>query len=276
MGGAGEGVVGSEEKPFPYLTTGLKFDINEDITEGMGFYSYDSKGVEIEGADVPWLYTNGCFGLRKCEIPLIDDSFGEEAGRYTVRLGFASSSTRRIFDIKIQDRIVIEDLDILKETGEVNQAVVKEVKGIHVVNNLSLELIPEMTDPKVTQVPVINFIEVIREDTLGKAESIEEIRNIIAGEAQMMLVKAGREYDEKDFENALINYHTVLKGSRDKNLQLKAFEGMEKIASKKSLPVIKKYCQKLDPIMWNYEEPDQELVVAANRVYDAISGNYVK
>ena len=57
---------------------------------------------------------------------------------------------------------------------------------------------------------------------------------------------------------------------------MKALEGMEKIASNKSLPVIKKYCQKLDPIMWDYKEPDQELVDAADRVYTAIAGNVVK
>ncbi len=45
---------------------------------------------------------------------------------------------------------------------------------------------------------------------------------------------------------------------------------MENIAHEKSLPVIKKYCQDLDPIMWDYKEPDQEVVDAADRVYMAI------
>ena len=68
----------------------------------------------------------------------------------------------------------------------------------------------------------------------------------------------------------------VLKGSAIKEFKLKAHEGMGKIASNKSLPVIKKYCQKLDPIMWDYIEPDQELVDAADRVYIAIVNNLAK
>jgi len=52
--------------PRPEIETGLKFNINEDILDGIGFYSFDSKGVEIEGTDYSWLYTNGCAGFLKC------------------------------------------------------------------------------------------------------------------------------------------------------------------------------------------------------------------
>ena len=262
--------------PRPEIQTGLKFDINEDIPEGMGFYSYDSKGVEIEGTDYPWLFTNGCVGLRKCEIPLIDDLFAEEAGIYTIRIGFAAPSTRRMFDIKIQDNIVLENLDVLKEAGGVNNSVIKEFKGINVINKLSLELVPGKLNPEVSQASVINFIEVIREDTPGKSEPSEEIRIIYANEAKNMLENAGKEYDEKNLENALKTYHMVLKGSTTKEYKMKALEGMETIASVKSLPEIKKYCQKLDPIMWDYKEPDQELVDAADRIYTAITSNLAK
>ncbi len=58
--------------------------------------------------------------------------------------------------------------------------------------------------------------------------------------------------------------------------KMKALEGMETIASVQSLPEIKKYCQKLDPIMWDYKEPDQELVDAADRIYTAITSNLAK
>jgi len=259
--------------PRPDMELGIKLDLNEEILNGMGYYSYDSKGVDIEGTDYSWLFTNGCVGFLTCQIPLIDNLFGEEAGIFTIRLGFAAPSTNRKFDIKIQDNIVMENLNVLKEAGAVNNIVIKEFKGIHVVNNLSLELVPEITDSKVNQAPVISFIEVIREDTLRKSEVAEENRIIYASEAKKMLENAGKEYDEKDFENALNTYHMVLKGSAIKEFKMQALEGMERIASYKSLPVIKKYCQKLDPIMWDYKEPNQELVDAADRVYTAIVSN---
>jgi len=256
--------------PRPETPTGVKFDIHETILEGMGFYSYDSKGVEIEGADNPWLYTNGCFGLRKCEIPLINSSFGEEAGVYTVRLGFASPSTRRSFDIQIQDQLVMENLDILKEAGGVNKAVIKEFKGIAVEENLSVELIPAVSDPDMEQSPVINFIEVIREDTPAQPEPSEAVKVIYLTEAKKLLQEAEKARGMKKYEDALTKYHRVLEGGTAKEIKLKALEGMESIAHEKSLPVIKKYCQNLDPIMWDYKEPDQEVVEAADKVYMAI------
>ncbi|MFC2125744.1 malectin domain-containing carbohydrate-binding protein, partial [Bacteroidota bacterium] len=262
--------------PRPDMGLGLKLDLNEEIIAGMGYYSFDSKGVDIEGTDYSWLFTNGCVGFLTCQIPLINNLFGEEAGIFTIRLGFAAPSTNRNFDIKIQDNTVMENLDVLKESGGVNNVLIKEFKGINVVNNLLLELVPEITDPEVNQAPVINFIEVIREDTPGTSEPSEEDRIIYAGEAKKILVNAGIEYEDKDFENALNKYHMVLQGSTIKELKMNALEGMEKIASHKSLPVIKKYCQKLDPIMWDYKEPDQELLDAADRVYTAIASNLPK
>ena len=233
--------------PRPNTGTGLKFDIHENISDGMGFYSYDSKGVEIQGSDDPWLYTNGCFGLQKCEIPLIDDSFGEEPGIYTVRLGFASPSTQRVFDIKIQDRMVLEGLDILKEAGGVNHAVIREFKGVQVENNLSLELIPAIADADINQSPVINFIEVIREDIPKETDSSEKIKDIYLTEAKELLLEADKSCESKDVENALVKYHQVLEGSVSQKYKLRALEGMENLANEKSLPVIKKYCQNLDP-----------------------------
>lgn len=236
--------------PRPEMETGLKFDISEDILEGMGYYSYDSKGVKIDGTDYPWLFTNGCVGLQKCEIPLIDNLFGEEAGVYTIRLGFAAPSTHRVFDIKIQDNIVLEKLDVLKEAGDVNHAIIKEFKGIDVEDILSIELIPETFINEVSKAPVINFIEVIRED---------------APEKKSILVA----------DEALNKYHKILKESTGKGLKIKALEGMEAIASIKSLPEIKKYCKNPDPIMWDYKEPDLEVVDAAIKVFIAIANNLV-
>ena len=113
----------------------------------------------------------------------------------------------------------------------------------------------------------------IREDTPEKGGPSEEIKIIYAGEANKLLENADKEYDKKDFKNALNKYHIVLKGSTTKEFKMKALEGMEKIASSESLPVIKKYCRKPNPVMWDYKEPDQELVDAADRVYNAIVNN---
>jgi len=128
--------------PRPVSPAGLKFDIREEIMEGMGYYSYDSKNVTVQGTNDPWLFTNGCVGLMRCNIPLIDDLLGEDPGIYTVRLGFIPTSTSRNFSVRIQDNIVFDNLDILKEAGSLNKGIIKEIKGVAVENAVAIELVP--------------------------------------------------------------------------------------------------------------------------------------
>ena len=87
---------------------------------------------------------------------------------YTVRLGFNAlpedHAGQRVFDIKLQDKMVLESFDILEAAGKANRAVVKEFKGVRAESALVLELLPKSANPQMNQAPVINFIEVIRED----------------------------------------------------------------------------------------------------------------
>jgi len=212
-------------------------------------------------------------GLRKCEITLINDLFGEKEGTYTIRLGFVAPANRRKFDISIQDRVVLENLDVLKETGGANRALVKEFKGIPVQDILSLELIPEKPDPELSQAPVINFIEVIREDTPEKTKPYVERRVLSPDEATKILTQAIEEQGNNNFNEALEKYHTLLRSTASTNFKIRAFEGMGTIASMKSLPEIKRYCEKLNPVMWDYKEPDKEIIDAAVKVYISIANN---
>ena len=102
------------------------------------------------------------------QVPLIDAAAGQKAAVYTVRLGFnalpGDQAGRRIFDIKLQDKVVAESFDILETAGKVNRAVVKEFKGVRAESVLVLELLPKSANPQMNQAPIINFIEVIRED----------------------------------------------------------------------------------------------------------------
>jgi outer membrane protein assembly factor BamB len=152
---------------------GVKFDLQEKIIEGMGCFYQDYKGVEIDDTDKPWLYTCGYRGLLRCELPLIDDVNAPELGTYTVQLGFSAPEGdrrgQRIFDIKLQDKVVFENFDILKTAGKINKAVTKEFKGIDVKKTLTVELVPKKTDPEINQAPLINFIKVIREGSEAKA-----------------------------------------------------------------------------------------------------------
>ena len=160
---------------------GVKFDLRAKTLPGMGYFCHDFKGVEIAGTDKPWLFTSGCRGMLRCEVPLTDNAAGEKSAVYTVRLGFNAlpedREGRRVFDIKLQDKVMLESFDIIATAGYANRAVVKEFKGIEAGSAMVLELLARSANPNIDQAPIINFIDVVREDS-------RQVAGIPAGGAQ--------------------------------------------------------------------------------------------
>ena len=70
----------------------------------------------------------------------------------------------RVFDIKLQGRRVAKRLDIVKEAGGSGIALVKEFAGIKVKDDLTVEFASRFRDPERNQMPIINGIEIVRED----------------------------------------------------------------------------------------------------------------
>ena len=153
---------------FPHY--GVKFDLKEETLPDMGYFCNDFRNSSIKETDKPWLFTSGCLGLSRCEIPLIDMEKGQAPALYTVRCGFNAPSQdrkgERVFDIQLQGKVVMNDFDIVSEAGKPNKAVVKEFKGIQVKEDLVIELVSKKGNPQKDQAPVINFIEIIRQDVI--------------------------------------------------------------------------------------------------------------
>jgi outer membrane protein assembly factor BamB len=147
---------------------GIKLDLKADVLPGKGYFTHDFKGQQIPGTDRPWLFTSGCQGLRRCELPLIDPEAGQPDTTYTVRIGMRAPAAdrpgQRVFDIKLQDQMVLSDCDICQLADGAGKAVVKEFTGIPVRDSLVLELVAKQTQPADATAPVINFIEVLREE----------------------------------------------------------------------------------------------------------------
>ncbi len=122
-----------------------------------------------------WITASGVTGLREVSIRMFlqpgrnaskVDAFDKHIGRiptwqeeqlkgaferprpYTVRLYFAETEEygigRRLFNVSLQDRQVLEAFDIVKEAGGPNRPVVKEFKGINVKDDLRVTLAPVM------------------------------------------------------------------------------------------------------------------------------------
>ena len=107
-------------------------------------------------------------------MPLADDTDSENSAVYTVRLGFNAlpedREGRGVFDIKLQDKVVLESFDVLATAGKADRAVVKEFNGIKAGSSMLLELLAKTANPNTDQAPIINFIEIIREDSLRLPE----------------------------------------------------------------------------------------------------------
>ena len=59
---------------------------------------------------------------------------------------------------------ILSDFDIIAQAGAVNKSLVKEIRDIKVDNVLVLELLSKNPEAATDQAPVINFVEVIRQD----------------------------------------------------------------------------------------------------------------
>ncbi len=85
----------------------------------------------------------------------------------SVRLHFAeiegAKPGQRVFDVKLQDKLVLKDFDIAAAAGG-NHAVVKQFDGIVAAGALNVELIPKAKEPSAISAPIISGIELISAD----------------------------------------------------------------------------------------------------------------
>ncbi|MED5382314.1 MAG: PQQ-binding-like beta-propeller repeat protein, partial [Verrucomicrobiota bacterium] len=83
-----------------FANYGIKFKLGEKGKPEV--VQSDWVGKTIAGTDKPWLYTSALKGVTRLDVPLLEK---EQAGRYTVRLGFAKlpgdTEGSRVFDVKL-------------------------------------------------------------------------------------------------------------------------------------------------------------------------------
>lgn len=159
-------------RPNPYKTTSLDLALDfqpEFLTNG-GFHTQSSQDTEIAGTDSPWLYSSNSRGIKKLTIPLRGKE--DSPAEYQLRLHFAdlneaAKEGERVFDVMIQGKVVIENLDILTETKESLAALVREVDGIQVDQALVVELVPKGESATPDQMPLLSAIEVLQTKVLN-------------------------------------------------------------------------------------------------------------
>lgn len=149
-------------KPYRENSLDIKFNVKTTFLEGGEFVAVNAESNRVAGAQPDWLYTSWARGLSKCEIPLRDH--GAPVADYRVRLHFAdleqSEAGRRVFDVKLQGKTVLENFDVAAAAGGANKAVVREFTAVGVEDVLSIELVPKNPKPDNAQMPILSAIEV--------------------------------------------------------------------------------------------------------------------
>jgi len=115
--------------------------------------------LQVRG-ELPWVAASAGEGLSCVQVTLgRNDS---TPCSYTIRLYFAELDTDakpgdRVFTVSLQGKKVLENFDIVGETGWANQSVMKEFTGVQVADVLAVELTP------LAGAPVICGIEALSE-----------------------------------------------------------------------------------------------------------------
>jgi len=151
-------------RPTGSLVLQLKLDVS--FFPGGSYVQSSSRYAQVTGSDEAWLFASSAAGLKRCVIPLLGKD--DAAARYRVRMAFADPDNaepgRRVFDVKLQGKLALADFDIVKESGGRNRAVVKEFSGVEVKDNLAIEFAPKSPDPGPQRAPILQALEVIRDD----------------------------------------------------------------------------------------------------------------
>jgi len=102
--------------------------------------------ISITSENTPWISASAIEGIRSMEITLSEELTDEDVS-YSLNLYFSepemAEKGKRIFDVLIQGRRVLENFDITGETGKGNKELVKSFSGIMAGRTLTIEMIPK-------------------------------------------------------------------------------------------------------------------------------------
>lgn len=122
-----------------------------------------------------WVHVDGKVNIRypkrptafsvRTQVRLSTQS--REPKPYTVRLHFADlenhSPGERVFNVKLQGEVMLEDFDLVAEAGGKDRAVVKEFKSVMAVDTVKLELVAATGEMNAATAPIISGLEIVAE-----------------------------------------------------------------------------------------------------------------
>jgi len=108
---------------------------------------YRRHSSQIVGEGLNWVVASGAQGFTSAKIKL--GTSGASPRTYTLRLHFAELDDvqpgERVFDVSVQGKPKLTDLDVVQEAGGRYRSLVKELRGVTVGDSLLVELAPQNT-----------------------------------------------------------------------------------------------------------------------------------
>jgi len=149
--------------PSDRAAMGFSFELQTQFVQGGGYFRQNDDIQPVAGTDDLWVFSSCARGLKRCVLPLLGE--GDDPAEYTVRLYFADlengQAGRRVFDVQLQGRTVLEAFDPSKESGGSRRAIVREFSGVRVERNLEIELVPRDEGISSTsRMPILSGVEV--------------------------------------------------------------------------------------------------------------------
>ncbi len=121
--------------------------------------------IQVTGDGLNWVAASGISDVTSIKIPLTIGKASKNlsTGKYTVRLSFVEPENKtkagqRSFDVTIQEKTVLSDFDIVKETGGAKKMLVKEFRGIEADLELTISFTPGNGST------VISGVEIVAEE----------------------------------------------------------------------------------------------------------------
>jgi len=140
---------------------GKVWQADQMLAEGADWGAVDGETVtrdpvEIGATDAPQVYLTERYSMTGYEFKLKD-------GRYTVRLHFAETydgilvAGERLFDVSLNGKVVLKDLDVFNQAGGPNKALVKEFKGVEVTGGkLVIGFALNVQNPEINGIEIID------------------------------------------------------------------------------------------------------------------------
>ncbi len=146
-------------KAYQETSLDVKLDLKPQFASKGGYQSVNENATELGDAQAPWLYTSWANGLKELTLPLLGKD--DAPATFSVQLHFADvrvADQGATFDVQLNGKTVLTDVTLAGTDGNAAAAVIHEVNGVQVTDDLTIALVSKHGTP------LLNAVKVLRNE----------------------------------------------------------------------------------------------------------------